>query len=675
MRSSEGEANISGAIPAVAPEQSDQNLIGTTVGKYEVLSEIGRGGTGVVYLAQQRDLERKVALKALHAAGTLSAGAGLALVAESRLAGSLNHPNIVTVYEYLGEAGTSYIAMEHVPRGSLRLWVGYLSLAQIVGVLEGLLAGLTAVEPRGIVHRDLKPENVMVTADGRVKIADFGIAKASETAAGSSSLTGSSNGVTVGTPAYMAPEQALGRDVGPWTDLYSVGVMAYEQLVGQVPFHDSPSPLDMLVQRVRDPIPAPADVDSRIDRRLSDWVTRLLSTEPERRPQSAAEAWEELEEIVIDLLDPRWRRQARLGDDLDPDRSSPATPAHFVSQRVTMRTLVAVDPEFARTLSDLERPPAPSEDPVTRVVRRRRSGRSGGAIAATALPLVALAGFLGARASNGESTRSASAEAHVISAGVVLSSLPHGWRIARSADAPVWDGSVKPSTIAGPGGGSLSAGLVPATSAGLLPQVLLRSGAATPGRASVTLGGQAFYRYSPATLSNGNSAAVYTQPTTTGVLLAVCRLPAASPTSVNVGCEQILTTAKPASGKALPLAQSTRWVNDLNRTVRALNEARATLSLRLSNAKHAGGQATVCAELARAVSHAATALQAASPGPSEQKAGGELLSHLSRLRSGYQEMADGARHEHPASYDQGRARVEASSEELQATVTHLRTFG
>jgi hypothetical protein len=423
------------------------------------------------------------------------------------------------------------------------------------------------------------------------------------------------------------------------------------------------------------PSPAPPFADPPLHKRLSDWVNRLLSTEPERRPQSAAEAWEELEEIVIDLLDPRWRREARLVDELDHDRSSPATPAHFVSQRVTMQTLVAVDPEFARTLGVLDRPASLRDEPVTRIVRRR-SGRSKRAIATvTALPLVVLAGFLGARASDGGSNNNVSAQARVVSGGVVLSSLPHGWRIARSADAAVWLGNVRPSTIAAPREGSLAVGVVSATSAGLLPQRLLRSRTTAPARASVSLGGQAFYRYSPATLSNGSSAAVYTQPTTKGVLLAVCQLPGTSPKSVNIGCEQVLATAKLASGRSLPLEQSARWVDDLNRTTQTLSKARATLSLALSKAQEASRQAAVCANLAHAVRQAATALQAAAPGQSEQSASRELVSFLNSLRRGYQEMADGASRERSATYNRGRALVGSSSRELQAGLARLRTSG
>ena len=119
-------------------------------------------------------------------------------------------------------------------------------------MLEGLLAGLTHAESHGIVHRDLKPENLMVTADGRVKIADFGIAKATTKMQTGAFLT--ATGTTVGTPTYMAPEQAMAQDIGPWTDLYSVGCMAFELFTGNVPFHDSDAPMAILLRHVNEPI-------------------------------------------------------------------------------------------------------------------------------------------------------------------------------------------------------------------------------------------------------------------------------------------------------------------------------------------------------------------------------------------------------------------------------------
>src|SRR6266568_3129032 len=150
------------------------------VGRYEIVREIGRGGMAVVYLARQTDLDRHVALKELAAFHATDPNFAERFLRESRLAGSLSHPNIVTVHDYFESGGTPFIAMGYVQRGSLRPYVGKLTLAQIIGVLEGVLAGLAHAEAAGIVHRDLKPENIMVAADGRVKITDFGIARATQ---------------------------------------------------------------------------------------------------------------------------------------------------------------------------------------------------------------------------------------------------------------------------------------------------------------------------------------------------------------------------------------------------------------------------------------------------------------------------------------------------------------
>ena len=153
--------------------------------------------------------------------------------------------------------------MEYIERGSLRPYVGTMNLAQIGGVLEGLLAGLAHGEQHGIVHRDLKPENLMVTSDGRVKIADFGIAKATNQMQTGAFLT--ATGTTVGTPTYMAPEQAMAQDIGPPTDLYSVGCMAFEMFTGRVPFHDTEAPMAILLRHVNEQIPSVNSIDPKID--------------------------------------------------------------------------------------------------------------------------------------------------------------------------------------------------------------------------------------------------------------------------------------------------------------------------------------------------------------------------------------------------------------------------
>jgi serine/threonine protein kinase len=298
-----------------------------TVGRYEILRDIGRGGMAIVYLARQTDLDRFVALKELGAFHASDPSFAQRFLRESRVAGSLSHPNIVTVHDYFEHDGTPYIAMEYIERGSLRPYVGHMTLAQIGGVLEGLLAGLAHAEEHGIVHRDLKPENLMVTAEGRVKIADFGIAKATNQMQTGAFLT--ATGTTVGTPTYMAPEQAMAQDIGPWTDLYSVGCMAFEMFVGRVPFHDSEAPMAILLRHVNEPIPPARSVHPEVDQAVSDWIEELLVKDPTRRTRSANEAWDAFEEIIIGLLGPRWRREARLTERAQTTTPKPLTPAPF----------------------------------------------------------------------------------------------------------------------------------------------------------------------------------------------------------------------------------------------------------------------------------------------------------------------------------------------------------
>ena len=279
------------------------------VGRYDILREVARGGMAVVYVARDTALDRDVALKELGAFHAADPAFAERFLRESRVAGSMSHPNLVTVHDFFEHDRIPYISMEFLERGSLRPHVGRLTLPQIAGVLEGLLAGLAHAHAQGIVHRDLKPENLMVTGQGGIKIADFGIAKALNQAQGRF-LT--ATGTTVGTPTYMAPEQAMAKNIGPWTDLYATGVIAYELLCGQVPFHDTDTPMAILLRHVNDPIPSPLSVKPDLDPRLAEWLEQLLAKQPEDRLSSAQDAWDHLEEIVIGIVGPRWRRQARL---------------------------------------------------------------------------------------------------------------------------------------------------------------------------------------------------------------------------------------------------------------------------------------------------------------------------------------------------------------------------
>jgi serine/threonine protein kinase len=619
-----------------------------SVGRYEILREIGRGGMGIVYLARQPDLDRLVALKELHSIYADTPEFAERFIRESRLAGSLNHPNIVTVYEYFEADKTPYIAMEHVPGGSLRSWVGELSLSQLAGVLEGLFAGLAAVAPSGIVHRDLKPENVMVTADGRVKIADFGIAKATQSA-GATFMT--ATGTTVGTPAYMAPEQALSETIGPWTDLYSVGVMTYEQLVGRIPFHDTQAPMAILMRHVNEPIPPVIESRPDVDPLLSEWITRLLVKEPTGRTSSAVQAWEELEEIVLELLGPRWRRDARL-----PERGStastpkPLTPAPFDSRRVATPTgspTPSVD--GGEPPAEPHRKSAPSAPPGPAAQREVPSQSAASALpGAAAQPEAPSKPAPSAPLGDGAQPE---AESRFLSYGraptAAGQSPPASER--RSEDPPI------------PARRSLSLRRSRSARRTSLPR---QTTATVDGRAPDSVEHTLHPRLSvnrrlgSATLAMALTAAV------AGFVI----VPAGQSTKAPV--PHTLTAADIARN-----AQSQSWAEALSTVVSRLNLIRAVAGAQLAHAGTARTQAEAAERLAHAHEQAAAAVRKATPAPSERSANQAIATALISVGSGYSAMADAARRENRRDFDRGRDVVTKATASLRVALTQLHTLG
>ena len=263
----------------------------------------------VVYLARQTDLQRDVALKELR----LFDGSDPSARAGSCRSRGVGRPLTIRTSSRstTTSSRTGAVHRDGVPATrSLRRYVGHTSTAENIGVLEGLLAGLDHAARHGVVHRDIKPENLMVTVEGHVKIADFGIAKATYPHDQGSLMTLA--GVPVGTPPYMAPEQAVGEELGPWTDLYSAGIMAWELFVGHLPFRDTPSAVGLLLRNANETIPPAHAVEPSVDPEISAWIERLLVKDPRGRARSAAEAWDALEEIA----------SRTLGSSLAPGRAA-----------------------------------------------------------------------------------------------------------------------------------------------------------------------------------------------------------------------------------------------------------------------------------------------------------------------------------------------------------------
>ena len=253
------------------------------VADYRLLEELGRGGMSVVYKAQQAHPERVVALKMILAGSHTEPSRRARFLAEADAIARLQHPRIVQIYESGEHDGLPFLALEFMEGGSLARRLGGRPQPprEAAGLLEALAMAVDYAHSQGVVHRDLKPANVLLTRDGQPKLADFGLAKFAD-----NGLTAS--GVVLGTPAYMAPEQAIGDNggVGPAADIYSLGAILYELLTGQPPFRAA-TPLETLVQALsREPVPP--DHRQRLPRDLTTICLKCLQKDPAHRYPCAA---------------------------------------------------------------------------------------------------------------------------------------------------------------------------------------------------------------------------------------------------------------------------------------------------------------------------------------------------------------------------------------------------
>lgn len=271
-----------------------QDLVDRALGKYIILEEIGRGGMGAVYKARDIELDRVVAIKVLSPYLVGEPRLVQRFMREARLAANLDHPNIVTIYDIGGEGGYYYFVMKLLdgrPLKEILLQRGPLPLDEVVSIVRQLAAALDYAHGQNLIHRDVKPGNVILSSEGQAVLTDFGLAKVAE------NLKLTASGETIGTLEYMAPEQARG-EVDQRSDIYSLGVMAYEMIAGRLPFQGS-NQASVLYQHLHEPPPPLHQWRPEVPPEAEQAVLKAMAKDPAERYSRAGEFAQDLEHALL----------------------------------------------------------------------------------------------------------------------------------------------------------------------------------------------------------------------------------------------------------------------------------------------------------------------------------------------------------------------------------------
>ncbi|TKJ35283.1 MAG: hypothetical protein CEE38_15765 [Planctomycetes bacterium B3_Pla] len=278
---------------------SGQELVGRKIGSFEIVEVIGRGGMGVVYLAHDTKLDRSVAIKSIPAKLADDSTTRMRFHREAKLLASLNHPNIAVIHDIIEQdEDLSYLILEYVPGKSLaqRIAREPLKVEEALSIARQIALAVSAAHEKGVIHRDLKPGNIKLAPDGRVKVLDFGLAKATRDQAASQDSTVTQPGSIIGTPAYMSPEQIRGYPTDPRTDIWSFGCVMYEMLTGKRPFEGKT--ISDTVSRTLEREPDWQALPRETPANIRVLLRRCMEKDPRRRLRDIGDAGIEIKETL-----------------------------------------------------------------------------------------------------------------------------------------------------------------------------------------------------------------------------------------------------------------------------------------------------------------------------------------------------------------------------------------
>ncbi len=347
------------------------DLLGRNLGSYRVIEQLGQGGMATVYKAYQPSMDRYVAIKILPRHFAHDPTFIGRFEQEAKVIAKLEHARILPVYDYGEDDGTTYIVMRYLEAGTLADLIGgeeSVPIGQIARIVDQVAEGLDYAHGKGVIHRDIKPSNIMLDESNDVYITDFGISKLVE---GTAQFTGSG---IVGTPAYVSPEQGMGKLVDYRSDIYSLGVVLYQMVIGDVPFH-AETPMAVVIKHIYEPLPMPRSVKPELPESIERVILKAMAKSPDERYQSCGEMAEALQNAAeMAVLEPEAAIPQIEAEDIEAgtlamEAATEALPFHLAPTKESTPT------EHLKPAPDTAAvPAAPDTEPLAKPGKPERRG-------------------------------------------------------------------------------------------------------------------------------------------------------------------------------------------------------------------------------------------------------------------------------------------------------------